>query len=114
MSKSKNTQSEPAKKLIDFLKNAEFDKPYIFIAPVNIKDAEKFVHKMRVQLSRYRNRVREKGRIPRHFKVLFKDAVNIDHTHCNITLIKSLSSHDVSHDIKEVFDELDGGDVING
>ena len=118
MRKLEETQSLPKQKLIQFLKNANLDIDYKFIVIMNSEaiaefSADRFVHRMRVELSRMRNYVRHRrGRIPKQFKVLFISSKVVT-TGIEITLKKSHEGHEVSSEIDEILDELDGGKPIN-
>ena len=118
MRKLEETQSLPKQKLIQFLKNAELDVNYKFIIILNSKDkqefsADRFVHRMRVELSRMRNYVRNRrGRIPKQFKVLFISSKNVS-TGVEIILKKSHEGHEISNEIDDILDKLDGGKPIN-
>lgn len=118
MKKLEETQSLPKQKLIQFLKNAKLDVDYKFIILMGEKDkaefsAERFVHRMRVELSRMRNYVRNRrGRIPKQFKVLFIKTENVP-TGIEITLKKSHDGHEIVGEIDDILDTLDGGKPIN-
>lgn len=118
MRKLEATQSLPKQQLILFLKNSKLDTDYKFIVLMNDEakvefSADRFVHRMRVELSRMRNYVRHRrGRIPKQFKVLFINSENVT-TGVEITLKKSHEGHEVSSEIDEILDKLDGGKPIN-
>ena len=70
------TRSEPKQKVIEFIKTTTVDpeKPEASYFQFSIygteEDAKRFVHRMRVELSRLREVVRQHNRIPREFKML--------------------------------------------
>ncbi len=106
-------KSLPKKKLINFLQNAELDKDYSFDVNIPLDKALDFVHRMRVELSRFREKVRARKRVPKHFKMLYVGAVAKGNNNCTITLKRSLSGHDVSGAIDDIFDEVAGGEKID-
>ncbi|KKL14776.1 hypothetical protein LCGC14_2512280 [marine sediment metagenome] len=107
------SKSPPKLALIDFINRAQVGIDYTFLAPIPVSKADNFVHRMRVELSRFREILRQKSRTPKHFKVLFIKAEKVTNASCKITLRKSLSGHDVSSEIQEVWEALDGGGKIN-
>lgn len=108
-------KSLPKRKLILFLQNAKEDEDYVFEVNIPEEDALNFVHRMRVELSRFREKVRERDRTPKHFKMLFKGAIQIGDNEdwCKITLRRSLSGHDVSNVLDDIFDEVAGGKKLD-
>jgi len=108
-----NVKSLPKQKLINFLKNGKLEEDYSFEVAIPIEEALNFVHRMRVELSRFREKVRQKKRIPKHFKMLYIKAEAAGEGKCNITLRRSLSGHDVSNEIDEIFNDIAGGQLIN-
>ena len=110
-----NITSIPKRKLIYFLQNAKEEENFVFNVDIPVEEALNFVHRMRVELSRFREKVRAKERIPKHFKMLFIDAKAIEgeKNKCTITLKRSLSSHDVSNVLDDIFDEVAGGKKLD-
>ena len=110
-----NVKSIPKQKLISFLKNAVEGEDYIFTVDIPVGSALNFVHRMRVELSRFREKVRERDRIPKQFKMLYIEskAVEGNPNSCTITLRRSLSGHNVSNVIDDIFDEVAGGSKID-
>lgn len=110
-----NIKSLPKRKLINFLQNAKEDEDYTFRVDISPDEAINFVHRMRVELSRFREKVRERDRTPKHFKMLFKGAKPVvgSKDKCDITLCRSLSGHDVSNTLDSIFDEVAGGKKLD-
>lgn len=107
--------SDAKRKLIDFIRATanEDNAQFAFTIHGDEKQAAKFVHRMRVELSRMRDVIRQQGRIPKPWKMMFVSAVaNPLEGTVTITLQKSFR-HRVEHEaIREIFDELDGGAQI--
>lgn len=76
------TRSEPKQKVIEFVKHTRVDPTdksvslFQFAIHGTTEDAKRFVHRMRVELSRLRELVRQQNREPREFKMLA-----LDYTH---------------------------------
>lgn len=61
----------PAKqRVIDFVTKTDMEECYTFVYDGNKEAAEKFVHRMRVELSRLRKMLKSRGRKTALFKVL--------------------------------------------
>lgn len=100
--------------VIDFIKTCKSDEEYIFKFRGSLKQADNFVHRMRVDLSRLRTLVRGRGHVPKHFKMLIIRIIpNSDNTLQTITLKKAISKHDVSGIIDLIFSDIAGGKVID-
>ena len=108
-----NVKSLPKRKLVNFLQNAEFDKNYNFTVDIPVGEALNFVHRMRVELSRFRDKVRKRDRTPKHFKMLYIKAEASGTKKCIITLKKSMSRNDVSEELDSIFDVVAGGSKLN-
>lgn len=106
-------KSLPKRKLVSFLKEAELDKDFAFSVDIPVAEALNFVHRMRVELSRFREKVRKKARTPKQFKMLYVKAEAAGDFKCIITLKKSLSLHDVSNELDEIFNVVAGGPELN-
>ncbi len=103
----------PKKKLISFLTNAELDVDYSFSVDIPASDALTFVHRMRVELSRFREKVRQRKRIPKHFKMLYIGVESTGDNKCTITLKKSVSRNDISQELDDIFDQVAGGKELD-
>lgn len=103
----------PAKlKIIHFVKNSKVNEPYTFELEGTQRNAERFVHRMRVELSRLREEVKRRNLIPRPFKMLLQKIEFVPNAAINtqkITLLKVTDANDVSSDIDDIFDEIAGG-----
>lgn len=108
-----NVKSLPKRKLVNFLQNAELDKDFEFAVDIPIEEALQFVHRMRVELSRFRDKVRKQSRTPKHFKMLYIKSDEKGTQKCTITLKKSLSRNDVSEELDSIFDVVAGGPKID-
>ena len=106
--------SLPKQKLIEFLKNSVAEEGYLLTLPVPVSEAEAFIHRMRVELSRFREKVRERGRVPKTFKMLYlkTETQAIDVETCGVILMKSTSGHAVDAEIDAIFDQVAGGKVL--
>lgn len=110
-----NKTALPKLKLIEFLKNSIDEEEYRLVAPVPVNLADAFVHRMRVELSRFRAIARDRNRVPKQFKVLYlqEKTEKIDNESCAIYLKKSKSGHAVDQFIDDIFDEIAGGKILN-
>jgi predicted nuclease with TOPRIM domain len=81
---------------------------YTFDFMGSVADAHDFIHRMRVELSRLRNRVRAQGHKVKHFKMLLKEIQPGESPgFLRITLMKTVSQHNeismiVDHILTEV------------
>jgi len=107
------TNSIPKQKLIEFLQNSKMDENFVIAIPVNVSQAESFVHRMRVELSRLRDQVRKRNRVPKVFKMMFINAMSINENKCSIILRRTTSPNDVTNEIDEIFDVIAGGEKIH-
>ena len=105
------TESPAKLQVIHFVKNAVVGEDYVFEIKGTQRDAERFVHRMRVELSRLRNEVKRRQRIPRPFKMLLH-SINVMGVHQQVTLRKTIDANDVSSDVDEIFDDIAGGKQI--
>ncbi len=108
-----NVKSLPKRKLVSFLQEAEMDVDFKFSVAIPASEALTFVHRMRVELSRFRTKVRNRKRVPKHFKMLYIGVKETGKNSCIITLKKSLSSNDVSEELDEIFDKVAGGKSLD-
>lgn len=131
---SKNLLREERKKslvyttLIDFVSKTAEGEAYQFtldatdmLDPTKIVDADEaieraqnFVHRMRVELSRLRSKVRKQRRVPKQFKMLLtKVEIVGDLIHVEITKSKGMIS-EVQEDVEQAFNVLTAGAMVNG
>lgn len=108
------TRSEPKQKVIEFVKHTHVDPVnksaslFKFAIHGTTEDAKRFVHRMRVELSRLRELVRQQNREPREFKMLA-----LEYTHdkaigqTTITLQRAEAKQEVvDPEVAAVFDDL--------
>ncbi len=107
--------SLPKQKLIEFLKNSVAEEAYLLVIPVPVSEAEAFIHRMRVELSRFREKVRDRGRVPKTFKMLYikTETKAIDINTCSVTLMKSTGGYAVDAEIDAIFEQVAGGRVLS-
>lgn len=107
----KRTKSLAKQQMIKFIQETKENPVFKLKLRGNQEDAEKFVHRMRVELSRMRDIVKQQGRVPKEFKVMtdeiFHDKVE------NITTVKlrKVEGKDIqiADDLDDIFDDLAGG-----
>jgi len=106
-------------RLIDFLKKAPRAEggTYTFAVHGDKEEASAYVHRMRVELSRFRNKLRERNRQVRPFKMLLQSIEphyqNTDGAarSYKVTLQFQQSNTDhISRELSEVFDVVSTGD----
>ena len=99
----------PAKiQMIDFIRQSKLDVPYEFTLKGSKADAERFVHRMRVELSRMRDLVKLQGRTPKHFKMMFKEII-VEGDKTRIVLIKTESARNVDNEVDDILEQIGGG-----
>lgn len=105
----------PAKlETINFIR-IPLESEHEFFVKGSVEDAKSFVHQMRVELSRFRDMIKQQGKVPRHFKMLLVSVTaQPELSGCNVVLKKTTSSHDFSNELEDVFQNLSGGDMIDG
>lgn len=105
--------------VMKFLKSTVLDddekSSFVFKVIGNAAIADKFIHRMRVDLSRMRDLARQMGKVTRHFKMIVESLVYDEETgHTTVTLKRTTSALNVDNEVSELFDELTVGDVISG
>ena len=113
-------KSAPKLKLIEFIKTAKEGDEFEFTLSMNT-NAEKFVHRMRVELSRLRSKLIEMGKVASHFKMMLEkievktglDANNKPYKYQVVTLKRTTSANDVTQEVSEALAALTVGDKIN-
>ena len=88
---AKAVQKSPKELLKQFLLESQEDEPYMFTLQGSSSIGHSFIHKMRVELSRYRAKVRKKGLVVKRFKI-FTVSIEEHNGHCEITLIRTMKS----------------------
>lgn len=99
----------PKDTLIKFLREAVLYEPYSFQISGSQKFANDFIHRMRVELSRLRTKVRERGQVPKQFKILLERIdCNESMQDCIVTLIKTDGSRkkDLPPEIADILNDL--------
>lgn len=113
----KQIKSEAKLKLIEFIryysKEDSEEKPaFQFIINGTKGDAAAFVHRMRVELSRMRQLVRDRGRAPRPFRMRLGEIKTVGFRKNQIFLTKDNGVIEIAKEVDEIFDEVAGGDLI--
>ena len=108
------TRSQAKLMMIKFLRDTREQADFTFRIRGDREDARRFVHRMRVELSRMRDTVKDSGKVPKEFKVLCEDitfdAMEVIST---ITLKKAEGNVvRIAEEVNEIFDELAGGAKI--
>lgn len=84
------TNSLPVKKVLELIAVPYGEEFSFILTDKTVKTAEKFVHNMRVELSRLRTKVREKhNRVPIAFKVLTKKIEPLGNGIVKVTLVRT-------------------------
>jgi len=108
------TNSLRKKMVLEFIRIDEADTFTFQIHAKTEKDADTFIHGMRVELSRLREKVRNRGRNTKHFKMIKKSVKFIPNLDVwEIELTKTISGNDVTNEVDEIFEHLAGGGIIN-
>ncbi len=108
------TNSLRKQMVLEFIRIDE-SETFTFTIPVKSeRDADIFIHGMRVELSRLREKVRNKGHTTKHFKMIKKSVKFLPNINeWQIELTKTISSNDVTNEVDEIFEHLAGGVVID-
>lgn len=97
-------QSAPKVKLLDMVRTRKLTEPYEFEIEGSETDAKNFVHRMRVELGRFREKIRDAGRTPKQFKMLVMGYAHSEKAgRTKITLVLARSTNDVSEELKDAF-----------
>lgn len=107
----------PAKnQLVDMLVSLKDvdEGEYTFYINGDEHDARNFVHRMRVELSRFRNVIKSRGQVMKPFKILLLEIEENKDEKTKIVLKKSMDGHQVTKDVMEIFDALGGGKALDG
>ena len=101
--------------LINFLKHASKSEAHLYsfkLPLMSNEDGHKFIHRMRVELSRFRDVIQSQGKQLRPFKMMF---VTMQHTQTNteITLrYRNTVDAKTLKDVDDVFDVVSTGSTI--
>lgn len=101
----------PKQRVKEFCKTG-YEEPFVFEYRGTKSDAEKFIHKMRVELSRLRGKVREQGYIPTPWKMILisiEEITKLDENKqssklCRVTLKKTKKGVQALEDLSEIMD----------
>mgnify|MGYP006322008977 CR=1 FL=1 len=103
-------------RLIDFLKSARVkpDLPYTFTLDMPVNQAKVYVHRMRVELTRFRTALRERGERIRAFKMIVQemvpDSLEPLQTHVTLLYVTNNKLIRMQKDISEVFELVATGE----
>lgn len=113
---SRKPTKSPAKlQLIEFIRHSKPEMPYRFRVLGNTAIADKFVHQMRVELSRMRETLRARNIVPKAFKLML-DEIQYDPVkdECTITIRQTNTASSAVHsDIDEILDTIAGGKKVD-
>lgn len=111
--------TSPAKiQVIAFVKDTEpgVNEYYEFELEGNEDDANKFIHQMRVELSRMRNYVKSKGRRIKAWKML-QESIKPHPDKEGFVVIKLrrtiTSTQRVANEVDDILSEIEGGEILN-
>jgi phosphotransferase system IIB component len=113
---SREIKSAAKRRVIEFIRHTRHAKttvPFVFTLEGTENDARAFVHRMRVELSRLRQRVKDRGKVPVPFKMMLGDIKTLTPNKQQISLVKDNSIMRVSKEVDEVFDDLAGGELLS-
>ncbi len=113
---SKKTKSQAKLRMIDLVKTTKDNDFYMFAIEGDFANAEAFVHRMRVELSRMRAQVKIRGFVPRPFKIMLIELLEDESKETRKTKIRLQRVPEggtrVSEDIDNIFSEIAGGEII--
>ena len=105
------TRSQAKLMMISFLRGTRETNVFQFRIRGDKDDARKFVHRMRVELSRMRDTVKDTGKVPKEFKVLLDD-VDFDAMEGITTIFLRKADGTttvIAEEVHEIFDDIAGG-----
>ena len=108
------SRSMPKKMMIKFIQKTVETPEFKFKLHGSEEDAKRFVHRMRVELSRMRDIVRDSGRVPKEFKVLLHN-LEPDPLEgvTTITLLKTKGrTLQIADEVREIFDDIAEGEKL--
>lgn len=101
-------------RLIEFLKTAPKSqtKTFEFVLENTTEPAAKdYIHRMRVELSRFRSALREEGKQLRPFRMLLEELTSVDNgVKIKLLYSDSPSSNRALRHVSEIFDVISTGD----
>ena len=100
------SQKSPKEMLKQFLMESQMDEPYIITISGNIENGASFLHRMRVELSRFRTKIVERGGVPKKFKIICNSITTNRDAACEITLTRSIKVEVVDKDLDDLLGVL--------
>lgn len=79
----------PKETLITMLRESQFEEPYTIELNATYKEAKSFIHRMRVELSRFRSKLIKLNKTLDRFSILTQSITVESKDYCTITLIKT-------------------------
>lgn len=100
--------------IINFLRSTRENAQFQFKLQGDTEAANKFIHRMRVELSRMRDIVKDSGRVPKEFKMIVDSVIFAPGTNTSIiTLQKQEGKQEaIAEEINEIFDDIAGGAIL--
>ncbi len=111
---STNTKSQAKLMIINFLRSTREKGEFKFKLRGDTEDARKFIHRMRVELSRMRDVVKEAGRVPKEFKMIVLDVTFLVATNTSVITLEKVEGkvEAIAEEVNEIFEDLAGGTVL--
>lgn len=111
---STNTKSQAKLMIINFLRSTREDAIFKFKLGGDTEAANKFIHRMRVELSRMRDIVKDTGRVPKEFKMIVVDVTFAIATNTSVITLQKVEGkvEAIAEEINEIFDDIAGGAVL--
>lgn len=111
---SNNTKSPAKLMIINFLRSTREETDFKFKLRGDSEDAHKFIHRMRVELSRMRDVVKNSGRVPKEFKMIVADVLFDLGTNTTIITLQKQEGkvEQIAEEVDEIFEDIAGGAII--
>lgn len=111
---SANTKSQAKLMMINFLRNTRNEIEFKFKLRGTPEDARKFIHRMRVELSRMRDTVKDAGRVRKEFKMIVVDVTYLLKNNTSVVTLQKIEgkAEQIAEEVDEIFEDLAGGVVI--
>ncbi len=108
------TKSQAKLMIINFLRSTREDSEFKFKLRGDTEEANKFIHRMRVELSRMRDVVKDSGRVPKEFKMIVEGIEFLAATNTSIVTLKKQEGkvEAIAEEINEIFEDIAGGAVL--
>ncbi len=106
--------SKAKQTVINFVKETREQPHFTFTVNGNEADAKVFIHRMRVELSRMRDAVKSSGRTIKEFKMKVVAIEVEEEQNISVVTLEKVEgkTNEIAEEIREIFDELDGGAMI--